>query len=271
MRSILVSAFDDSGLDARLQVGADIVRAFNGHMTCLNATPYEMAVPGDIYGSAFAAMIPIMREAAEALEKQVSDHLQKEDFAWSFINQAGTAEDRLLAHSSLNDLLVIGADEPRLDGKSPSPTVSAIAVKSRTPLLVVPNNQKSFPIDAPAVVAWNGSTEACNALRAALPLLKQSKQVYLLCAKEKKQKRKFDLPPLDGANYLSRHDVSCEIVELPESKAHLSDQLLDAAALREAGYLVMGAYGSSRLSETILGGVTRKMLSDVKLPLLLAH
>ncbi len=271
MRSILVSAFDDSGLDGRLQVGADITRAFDGHMTCLNATPYEMAVPGDIYGAAFAAMIPVMREAAQELEKRVSEHCKKEDVAWNFVNQSGTAEDRLLAHSALNDLLVIGADEPRLDGKSPSPTVSAITIKSRTPLLVIPNDQKSFPVDAPAVVAWNGSTEACNALRAALPLLKRASKVHLLCAKEKKQKRKFDLPPLDGANYLSRHDVSCEIVELPESKEHLTKQLLDGAALREAGYLVMGAYGSSRLSETILGGVTRKMLSDVKLPLLLAH
>ncbi|HZF46292.1 MAG TPA: universal stress protein, partial [Sphingomonadaceae bacterium] len=40
---------------------------------------------------------------------------------------------------------------------------------------------------------------------------------------------------------------------------------------RNAGMLVMGAYGHSRLRENILGGVTRGMLQKAKLPLLLAH
>jgi nucleotide-binding universal stress UspA family protein len=35
--------------------------------------------------------------------------------------------------------------------------------------------------------------------------------------------------------------------------------------------MVMGAYGHSRLAEMLLGGVTRKMLADPQLPILLAH
>jgi len=34
---------------------------------------------------------------------------------------------------------------------------------------------------------------------------------------------------------------------------------------------VMGAYGHSRLAEFLLGGVTRKALSEPQLPILLAH
>jgi nucleotide-binding universal stress UspA family protein len=33
----------------------------------------------------------------------------------------------------------------------------------------------------------------------------------------------------------------------------------------------MGAYGHSRLRETILGGVTRDMLLDISRPLLMSH
>ena len=35
--------------------------------------------------------------------------------------------------------------------------------------------------------------------------------------------------------------------------------------------MVMGAYGHSRLAEMLLGGVTRRTLSDPHLPVLLAH
>jgi nucleotide-binding universal stress UspA family protein len=36
-------------------------------------------------------------------------------------------------------------------------------------------------------------------------------------------------------------------------------------------WLVQGAYGHSRLRQTIFGGVTRGLLTDAPVPLLLAH
>jgi nucleotide-binding universal stress UspA family protein len=41
--------------------------------------------------------------------------------------------------------------------------------------------------------------------------------------------------------------------------------------MRECGLMVMGAYGHSRLAELLLGGVTRKMLTEPQMPILLAH
>jgi nucleotide-binding universal stress UspA family protein len=38
-----------------------------------------------------------------------------------------------------------------------------------------------------------------------------------------------------------------------------------------ADLLVMGAYGHSRLTELALGGTTRTVLEDMKLPVLLSH
>jgi nucleotide-binding universal stress UspA family protein len=38
-----------------------------------------------------------------------------------------------------------------------------------------------------------------------------------------------------------------------------------------ASYIVMGAYGHSRLRETVLGGVTRELIASTNVPLLLAH
>ena len=43
------------------------------------------------------------------------------------------------------------------------------------------------------------------------------------------------------------------------------------AADRGAAWMVMGAYGHSRLREMLLGGTTREMLVNPPVPLLLAH
>jgi nucleotide-binding universal stress UspA family protein len=38
-----------------------------------------------------------------------------------------------------------------------------------------------------------------------------------------------------------------------------------------ADLLVLGGYGRTRLSELVMGGVTRHVLAEAKLPVLLAH
>ena len=44
-----------------------------------------------------------------------------------------------------------------------------------------------------------------------------------------------------------------------------------AQALADADLLVMGAYSHSRFREIILGGVTRDILRDMNVPVLMAH
>ena len=48
-------------------------------------------------------------------------------------------------------------------------------------------------------------------------------------------------------------------------------ELNAAAEALSAAYVVMGAYGHTRLREAVLGGATRDMLHEGKVPLLMAH
>jgi nucleotide-binding universal stress UspA family protein len=43
------------------------------------------------------------------------------------------------------------------------------------------------------------------------------------------------------------------------------------AAERQAAWIVQGAYGHSRLRQMLFGGVTRGLLADAPVPLLLGH
>ena len=51
----------------------------------------------------------------------------------------------------------------------------------------------------------------------------------------------------------------------------MSAALLDAASTLGAAYLVMGAYGHSRLRETVFGGATRDLMHSRSIPLFLAR
>ncbi|UYV14284.1 universal stress protein [Porphyrobacter sp. ULC335] len=271
MKSILLHIDHDQAMQARLQVALDIARATNGHITCLQAVSYEVFAPGDFYGSAIAAAMPVIKENADNLRAKIEKELEHEGvpFDWRFVY--GIAPHRLLEASPLADIVLVGPVEAGSDGQGPSALVGDLVLKSPVPVLVVPKDVRSFDIGAPILVAWNGSSEAAHALRAAVPLLACACKVTLASIAESSDKARFDFPSSEGARYLSRHGIECEIVEIPRGEASIADTLFSAAQVRDCGLMVMGAYGHSRLAELLLGGVTRRMLSDPQMPILLAH
>jgi nucleotide-binding universal stress UspA family protein len=51
----------------------------------------------------------------------------------------------------------------------------------------------------------------------------------------------------------------------------IGDAIQDLALVQEAGLLVMGAYGHSRMQEFVLGGATSAVLGGARLPVLMSH
>ncbi|MBY6128170.1 universal stress protein [Qipengyuania aquimaris] len=273
MKSILFNAHADAGHARRLDAALDLARAFDSHLTVLAAIPYEASAAIDPYGAAFAAMVPVWREQVQTLREETEKDLANEGVPWDWVEKAGPVSLALLQRSSLADLVILGERDPTSGGKAPSFTAGELAVTANCPVLVLPDDCKRLDPDKPALVAWDGSAESSHALRAAVPLLKRASTVYLATVRnEKPAKRdRFDLPPVRGADYLSHHGISSEVVELELDAKGTAHTLLNAAEVRGAGLIVMGAYGRTRVAEWIFGGVTRAMLSDVRIPLLLKH
>ena len=268
MRSILLHIADDESLNARTQVALDIARAFDGHLTCLQAVPYEYDVPGDFYGGVAADLIPLLREAAERLRARCKERLAPEDVTWSWESLDGRALEHLLRASSLSDLVIVGSREPA--SRAPSLLARDLGTRLATPMLLVPEHVNGLNCAGAAVVAWNGSPEASRALKAAVPLLAKAKSVLLASVLGEPDAR-FDLPAVEGAEYLSRHGIKCEMTEFPFEHGSVAHVLADVAARRDAAYMVMGAYGHSRFVETIMGGVTRAIFAEPPLPIFTCH
>lgn len=271
MKSILLHIDHDAAMAARLQVALDIARSTNGHITCVQTVNYNVFATGDVYGAAIAAAMPVIRENADRLRAEIEQELENEGVAWDWRFDYGMAAQRLLEASPLADVVILGPADLGVGGRGPASLVGDLVLKAPVPVLVVPEQSRSFDIGAPMLVAWNGSAESAHALRAALPLLACSCKVTLASVVEPVGSAEGKLPPTEGARYLSRHGIACEMLELPRGDAPIAETLFLAAEMRECALMVMGAYGHSRLAEMLLGGVTRKVLADPKMPILLAH
>lgn len=137
------------------------------------------------------------------------------------------------------------------------------------PMLLVPDMcRDGLHVDRVAI-AWNGSGEAAQAVKAALPLLTQASAVQVLDG-ERSGLPGISPPPLPLRAWFQRHGIEAEWQPFPVEHDE-GPALLAAAKAFGADLLVMGAWGRSRISEITLGGATRWMLKHTTLPLFLAH
>ncbi len=103
-------------------------------------------------------------------------------------------------------------------------------------------------------------------MQAALPWLQRAEAVRILSAAGY-QRRGPAAPEL--AAYLALHDVHADIVMFQPINGVVGAGLLAAARDFGCDLLAMGAYSHSRLRQLILGGVTRHVLENSALPVMM--
>ena len=214
------------------------------------------------------------QEEAEAVATAVRANLKGADIRWS--TETGVAQladlgRHVAARARFSDLVVLPRPYGEGRGVELEPVLESALFEGHTPVLMVPDDEKTVTKPRKIVLAWNESAEALNAARAALPMLSAADSVHVVVVD----------PPSHGPNrsdpggllsqYLSRHGVKCEIDVLSKTMPRVSDVLMRHARDIEADLVVMGAYGKSRFREAILGGATRYMLEQAEIPVFMAH
>ena len=143
-----------------------------------------------------------------------------------------------------------------------------LAMEAARPVMLVPANGKYTSIGKHITVAWNRSRESARAVFEALPLLKAAESVRLLAinAAASGALGSGDCLP----QTLTRHDVKVKTIAV-EGVTSPAETLTADIADSHTDLLVMGCFGRPRLLEMVLGGVTRHVLGNVNVPVLLAH
>lgn len=270
MKTMLFHIHNDDGLDDRLQIALSLARAFDAHLHLLHVTPIEAYMAPDAFSIfASAEIIETLEREAGDLKARLERHLKNEDVSWDYEEVTGSQMPRLLQRAALADLVITGREPySREFGPAAITMLGDLLYRIRTPLFVAGDGQSSFDPFGAAMVAWNGSYEAANALRSALPMLKLASKVRLVSVEEPKDQQ---FPSTAALEYLSRHDIHAELVQCPPLADGIERELIEQAAGARASYIVMGGYGHTRAGEFLFGGVTRSLLQACPLPLVISH
>jgi nucleotide-binding universal stress UspA family protein len=271
MKSILLYANEDAGLNSRLEAALDLAEADEAHLTCIQVTPYDDFVMGDPFGGVYAlpSFLEAIEEKQSANRARVEERLRRAQVPWTWFDYTGEPAALVVDRSRLADIIVVSL--PNGSERRPGRALSFaadVAVHARALTLAVPPECEGFEPAGRALVAWNGSPESSQAVRLALPLLKRAAAVDILTVVGDEED---EFPATQACEYLAHYGVRPELHERPQGGRSVAECILEEAGRLGSDYIVMGAYGHSRIREAVLGGVTRTMLDNADRPLLLAH
>jgi nucleotide-binding universal stress UspA family protein len=168
-------------------------------------------------------------------------------------------------HARLFDLAIV----PSYGHPDTIAIAEALIFSSGRPTMMLPLD--SVPSDAmKVVIGWDGGGPAARAMGDALPFLERAGSVEIVTITGEKP-----LPRIHSLDevrrHLERHDVTATTAEVAAEGVDSGRALLRHCSETGADMLVMGAYGQSRFREFVLGGATRSVLADARLPVLMSH
>lgn len=123
-------------------------------------------------------------------------------------------------------------------------------------------------IGTSVVIAWDGSQAAVRAVNAALPILASATHVRIVTVDAE------DRPlaqPERLSDWLAAQGVKAPVVTMAAGSDPAGQVVLETAVDEGADLLVMGGFGHSRFREWVLGGVTRHVLKNAEIPILMMH
>lgn len=264
------TASDEQADSALLRFAFGLARQHGAHLTGLQVIAYDaslLIVPD--------ALIVLDREerAAKGRDAWWQALCIERGVPGTWEVHRGFYQSVVARRASLADL-VLGS----LGGRGATPQYGGSLLgrslfAEAVPVLLVPREWPGKRGVRRIVIAWNGSAEAARAVRTASPLLARATKVFVLDG-ETSAGNAGDgprrPPPLPLKAWLERHGIVGNWQRI-ESRQVGGRGIHDLATGLKADLLVMGAWGHTRMGEWLLGGVTRYMLRNGRLPLLLAH
>jgi nucleotide-binding universal stress UspA family protein len=275
-RTMLVHVDLSRHASERIRLAAQLARAHDAHLIGTAAIGVSREVfphgyqstPGSLEASYFD---PLRDNATRGLEQfgRIAGEAEVSHEARLVCDLASDALARLARFS---DLVIVSQDDlaealAETIGRIPE----YVAFTSARPVLVLPCAPVAGDLARHILVAWNGSKESSSAMQAAIPLLQRATRVSVVSFRSPND---TDLQEVhyqaDLAAFLARHQVRAEILAFDR---HIDGghALLTMAEQEAYDLIVMGCYGHSQFRELFLGGVTRTVLQDAKIPILMAR
>jgi nucleotide-binding universal stress UspA family protein len=267
--------FNEEGqgeLSSALGYGLSLAQAADAHVT-VHASSVSLDLPSAHRSSAVAGLVAEENARVRQLSEKVGEKMRGDAAMAGVVCDTEALQatyvrvkSQTLAKARVSDIIVVDADPSILtvDGG----LLRMLIFESGRPTIVTPPGSSVFACDR-IIVAWDGSAAAARAVAAAMPYLKASSEVEVVCYLGEKELSR-SAAGADLAVALVRHGVKATVKGLT-SGDDVAKLLCEQAALFRADMIVMGAFVHSPIRQWLFGGVTQSMLSDTPVPVLLSH
>jgi nucleotide-binding universal stress UspA family protein len=285
MKTILVPLGGQAGDAAGLETAYRAAQLFESHLTCLHVrrNSNDILARTTSLGMGMPVITPELWTALEEEDKamnanarrafddfcvrkgmeQSEDPAQAMTVAWHEVS--GDPVHQVIRYGRTSDLIVVGrGPEP---AGSPGP-IGDVLVQCGRPLILAPQTIPAT-LGTTIAIAWKPTAEAARALTASMPFLKQAKKVLIVAAEEGGNGNADADSGARLARSLEWNGIHAVLhtFKAPDAPPHILDVVMKSGA----DLMVMGAYSHSRTSEFIFGGLTRRVLVDAGIPVLLCH
>ena len=258
----------------RIEAAIRLSRDFDAHLVGVHALTAQ-PLPGYVHAEGGV-------ELARAYERtRIALAQQSESLFGNTVEAAGygkaefraakeDAAEAITLNARYADLIVAGQPQSGDMTGVAADFIPRVLLSAGRPLLMIPYAGTFTGAYQHALVAWNGSREATRAVTDAVPLLARAARVSIVVFNPAAHAH-GDVPGADIALWLARHGVNAQVMQEQAPDIDVGNLLLSRAADLDAQLIVMGGYGHSRLTELVLGGVTRTLLESMTVPVLMSH
>ena len=271
-KTILLHLDPGNASRRRTAIAIELACAFDAHLIGLYYV-HPFPVPGytrpDLGSNYVTAWRRLWETNRSKTRAAFQDAVERARVSYEWRCKEPLLGETFETHARYADLAILGQTDPESNETyAASDFPEFVCLATGRPVLVAPYAGECATVGERVLVAWNASREATRAVTDSLPLLQRAKQVTVLAINPK---GRGELPCADIAWYLARHGVKVEAMHTHSSEVDTGNVLLSHAADMAADLLVIGCYGHSRLKEMALGGVTRTLLKEMTLPVLMSH
>jgi nucleotide-binding universal stress UspA family protein len=263
----------DAAAAPRLACAVEIAKRFGAALLGIGAEAIQPLAFASGFFSVEADWSTAMRESIDERLKsaRTSFAAATADFGERAIFVSGMRQPTpaVASASRAADLIVAGGAPLNLHDAYRDSSAAELAITSGRPVLVAP--PAAPPLVAKQVLlAWKDTREARRALSDAIPFFEQADRVLVAAVVTPADADQARIEVDDVAAALRRRGIKAEAKVVEHARPD-GLQILQQAKLEGADLVVCGAYGHSRLGEWAFGGVTRDLLSQDQVYLLLSH
>jgi len=276
-KNLLVYLDQGASNKERVNTAIAIAKVHEARLTgvVVNALPASSILHKLGFGKGEALMEQQRNDAEEIIGhfKQVTEQQGVQADTRTIECVEGRAAEKLARMARIFDLSIMRQANPDKPNASFISELSEeVMLSSGRPVFFIPYvGAHNIPCRR-GLIAWDGSKSAARAVHDALPLLRMMEKVIILIVDADKIEHYADSKPGEElSRHLDIHGVNNEIRRLAKAEVSTSTIILNELSDSGADILIMGGYGTPKLREIMLGGVTRTLFECMTVPVFMSH